>query len=102
MSFSHYRHLTKLYKNNRWVGKGVAVSLARSGKEGVRVEASFTPRASIMPRSFGRGSPAAGPFLLLAQKKEAKGKGTQLRCPAGSLASGFKPGDAETRFAMFG
>jgi hypothetical protein len=45
------------------------------------------------------GRPAAGPFLLLAQKKEAKEKGARLRCPSGSLASGLKPGDTETRFA---
>jgi hypothetical protein len=37
---------------------------------------------------------------LLAQKKEAKEKGTRQRCPSGSLASGLKPGDAETRFTM--
>jgi hypothetical protein len=46
------------------------------------------------------GSPAAGLFLLPAKKKEAKEKGTRLRCPSGSLAGGLKPGDAETRFAM--
>jgi hypothetical protein len=46
------------------------------------------------------GSPAAGPFLLLAQKKEAKEEGTPfagLRLPA---ADRLKPGNAETRFAF--
>jgi hypothetical protein len=47
------------------------------------------------------GSPAAGLFLLLAQKKEAKEKGTPfagLRLP---FANSLKPGNAETRFAIF-
>jgi hypothetical protein len=50
--------------------------------------------------SLAGGRPAAGLFLLLAQKKGAKEKGTRLRCPTGALASSLKPGDAETRFAI--
>jgi hypothetical protein len=50
-------------------------------------------------RLVAGGSPAADPFLLLAQKKEAKEEGTPfagLRLPA---ADSLKPGNAETRFA---
>jgi len=36
---------------------------------------------------FAGGSPAAGFFLLLAQKKETKEKGTLLRRPSDTLCS---------------
>jgi hypothetical protein len=50
--------------------------------------------------SLAGGSPAAGSFLLLAQKKGAKEKGTPfagLRLP---VAARLNPGNAETRFAI--
>jgi hypothetical protein len=56
--------------------------------------------SSIRKASLAGGSLAAGLFLLLAQKKEAKEKGTPfagLRLPADDT---LKPGNAETRFAF--
>jgi hypothetical protein len=43
------------------------------------------------------GSPAAGYFILLAQNKVAKQKGTPLRRPAGSFGLSGKLGVCATR-----
>jgi hypothetical protein len=46
-----------------------------------------------------RATPLSATFSCLAKRKVTKEKTTRLRCPSGSLASGLKPGDAETHFA---
>jgi len=80
-------------------GEGSSLLPAGEGL-GMREKVSPTQGPSRIEPSLAGGSPAASDFLLFAQEKVTKEKGTPLRWPSASLSLKLTGGRRRTRLAI--